>query len=124
MERKGWYLVAYDIACPKRLVKVHRIMKKTGLAVQRSVFLVAGTKTDIKGLLNQLTKKIKLNEDDLRAYPIMNPENVWTNGPNPIADLPVMYFGQNSDDIKGAKYCRRKSNIFSLLKKLMKGRNL
>ena len=34
------YLIAYDIADPKRLVKVHRTLKRQGLPVQYSVFTV------------------------------------------------------------------------------------
>ena len=36
----GLYLIAYDIADPKRLSRVHRALKREGLPVQYSVFTV------------------------------------------------------------------------------------
>ena len=47
------YLLAYDIANPKRLVKVHRQVSKRGLALQYSVFLLLDTPAALDGLLGQ-----------------------------------------------------------------------
>jgi len=43
MSAERWYLVAYDIADNKRLARLHRLMKKEGLAAQRSIFFVRAT---------------------------------------------------------------------------------
>ena len=91
-ERAGWYLVAYDIADPKRLQRVFRLMKKNGVAAQRSVFFVNGTESRINGLLNGLAAIMKPNEDDLRAYPVEHPKKVWSFGPNPLAGFPLSDF--------------------------------
>jgi CRISPR-associated protein Cas2 len=94
MHREGWYLMAYDIACPRRLVRVHRVLKEEGLAVQKSVFLVHGTEPDMNALLNRLEKAIVRVEDDIRAYPVRSPGDLWTFGPNPLAGLPLLYLGE------------------------------
>ena len=47
------YLLAYDIANPKRLVKVHRQVSRRGLALQYSVFLLLDTPAGLDGLLGQ-----------------------------------------------------------------------
>jgi CRISPR-associated endonuclease Cas2 len=85
--------MAYDIADPKRLAKIHRLMKKEGIAAQKSVFFIRGTEKDINTLMDRIAKVMKLGEDDLRAYPITKPADVWTNGPNPLAEIPTVYFG-------------------------------
>ena len=101
MKRKGWYLVVYDIADPKRLVRIHGLLKQEGMAAQRSAFFVDGTEDRINGLLDRLAKIMAPKEDDLRAYPIIHPKKVWTNGHNPLADFPVKGFdaGPKCSDI-------------------------
>jgi CRISPR-associated endonuclease Cas2 len=89
MIREGWYLIVYDIADPKRLKRVHGVMKKEGIAAQKSVFFVRGNINEISHIMNTVAKKMILTEDDLRAYPIKNPENVWTNATNPLASNPI-----------------------------------
>ncbi|WP_170923896.1 CRISPR-associated endonuclease Cas2 [Desulfocicer vacuolatum] len=73
-------MFCYDIADPKRLVKVHRLMKKSGLAVQKSIFFIQGTELQMKALLGDLGKLIKPKYDDIRAYPVESPDKVWTTG--------------------------------------------
>ncbi|WP_031433628.1 CRISPR-associated endonuclease Cas2 [Methylomarinum vadi] len=62
------YLLSYDIADPKRLQKVHRLLKKEGLPVQYSVFSVVSTKSRLDGLLDRIEQIIDDREDDLRCY--------------------------------------------------------
>ena len=100
MERKGWYLVGYDIANPGRLAKIHRFLKKEGLAVQRSLFFVHATETKINYLLDKIALIMVLREDDLRAYPIAKPEAVWTNGLNPLSNFPLIYFDKKQKKTK------------------------
>ncbi|WP_150047695.1 MULTISPECIES: CRISPR-associated endonuclease Cas2 [Methylomonas] len=64
----GLYLIAYDIADPRRLGKVHRILKKQGLPVQYSVFTVVMKRPKLRRLLERIEQKIKANEDDVRCY--------------------------------------------------------
>jgi CRISPR-associated protein Cas2 len=64
------FLLAYDIADPKRLVRVHRTVRNHGIPLQYSVFLVPGTAGDIDGLLAALDRIIDARADDIRVYPL------------------------------------------------------
>ena len=61
-------LLAYDIANPKRLTRVHRCLKRWGVPLQYSVWLVPGQPEDIQRLLQQLKALIVAGEDDIRLY--------------------------------------------------------
>jgi len=37
------YIICYDITCPRRLGKIHRLLKQSALPLQYSVFLFNGT---------------------------------------------------------------------------------
>ena len=80
MGRSGWYMLCYDIAGIRRLARVHRILKKYGIAAQRSVFFVQGTEQEMNRLLDLIDREIKPREDDIRAYPVESPKKVWTTG--------------------------------------------
>lgn len=64
------HLLAYDIADPRRLVRVHRTVRDYGLPLQYSVFLVVGTAHDLDLLLAELDRIIHPKEDDIRVYPL------------------------------------------------------
>lgn len=64
----GLYLIAYDIANPRRLGRVHRRLKKQGLPVQYSVFTVVMKRRALLRLLDSLKQLILPAEDDVRCY--------------------------------------------------------
>jgi CRISPR-associated protein Cas2 len=66
--QNGLYLIAYDIADPRRLSQVHRALKKQGLPVQYSVFTVVMKRRTLLRLLERLNVLIKSTEDDIRCY--------------------------------------------------------
>ncbi|MBN2886465.1 MAG: CRISPR-associated endonuclease Cas2 [Chromatiaceae bacterium] len=76
----GWYLLAYDIADPRRLRRIHRAVRAEGVAVQRSVFLVHGTLNALNRLLDHLETLMDPRLDDLRAYPVDEPAALWLGG--------------------------------------------
>lgn len=80
MDQPGWYLVAYDVADPKRLQRMHRRLRREGLAVQQSVFLVQRSQRRIEALLDELERLMRRREDDLRAYPVHHPGEIWLRG--------------------------------------------
>jgi CRISPR-associated protein Cas2 len=64
------WLLAYDIANPKRLARVHRTVKGYGMPLQYSVFLVVGNNRTVDELLAALDGIINPKEDDIRVYPL------------------------------------------------------
>ncbi len=76
------YLVAYDIANPRRLGKVFRYLRKVGFHLQYSVFLANLTPAELKLLLTDLEAMIDPHEDDLRIYPLpRDPDWYWLGTP-------------------------------------------
>ena len=64
----GQWLVCYDIRDPKRLGRVFRFLKKHGVPVQYSVFLVDASAVKMRRLLLDLAQLIDPRADDIRAY--------------------------------------------------------
>lgn len=64
------FLLSYDIADPRRLARVHRTVKRQGLPLQYSVFLIADTPAVLDGLLAELDDIIDPRADDIRVYPL------------------------------------------------------
>ncbi len=100
--RPGWYIVAYDIADKKRLQKIHRMLKKEGMAVQKSVFFVHGDEKSLNGLLGKLETVMNPGKDDIRAYPVTHPGEVWTTG-GPLQQYPLVSYGRKKPPEKPKK---------------------
>ena len=69
------WLVTYDIADPKRLGRLFKFLKKQGVPVQYSVFLVDASLAQMGGLIVQMAKMVDADTDDVRPYRL--PENPW-----------------------------------------------
>ncbi len=67
---KTAWLICYDIADPRRLRRVHRIVRQFAPPFQYSVFRKSATRREIVNLLNDLERVIDPRRDDLRAYPL------------------------------------------------------
>lgn len=89
MNKPGWYLLAYDVTEPLRLQRLHRYLRKKALAVQQSVFFFHGTEAELQVTLNEVTQIIHIRKDDVRAYPIEHPSQVWLAGPS-VVDGPLL----------------------------------
>lgn len=85
MDERGWYLLAYDIANPRRLQRVHRRLCRSGLPLQESVFAVYTSIRGLAELLDELQELMHKREDDLRAYPIAHPGEIWFQGRRAVA---------------------------------------
>ena len=64
------YLIAYDIADPRRLGRVARHVRQYACRVQYSVFAASLTRTRLDRLLAELETLIDTRHDDVRAYPL------------------------------------------------------
>ena len=75
-----WFLLAYDIRCPKRLQRVQRMVAREGYGLQQSVYLVRSSRWQLRRLLKRLEGALDPNEDDVRAYPVTHPAQLWCGG--------------------------------------------
>ncbi|MDD5392742.1 MAG: CRISPR-associated endonuclease Cas2 [Thiothrix sp.] len=64
------HIIAYDIANPKRLGRVHRYLKKIALPLQYSVFLVELDGERRQKVIRHLRTLIHPKQDDIRIYPL------------------------------------------------------
>ena len=64
------YLIAYDIADPRRLGRVARYMSQRACRVQYSVFAAQLSQCHLEELLAGLEDIIDPVRDDIRAYPL------------------------------------------------------
>lgn len=62
------WIVTYDITDKKRGSAVYRFMKKRGVPVQYSVFLVEASAAEMHKLMLALEEIIAVHADDVRAY--------------------------------------------------------
>jgi CRISPR-associated protein Cas2 len=70
INRTKLYLLAYDIADPARLQRVHRAVRQAGIPLQYSVFLVPARPHELDNLLLLLDGLIEDAVDDIRVYPL------------------------------------------------------
>jgi CRISPR-associated protein Cas2 len=64
------YFISYDIANPKRLVKVAKTLENFGIRIQYSFFECEMEKNQLEELKRQLLELIDKKEDSLRIYPL------------------------------------------------------
>ena len=69
------WIVTYDIADPKRLIRLFKFLKKQGVSLQYSVFLVEASAVKMSSLVLQMKAMVDGQADDVRAYRL--PENLW-----------------------------------------------
>jgi CRISPR-associated protein Cas2 len=90
------YLIAYDIREPRRLGRVYRCCRRTGLHLQYSVFLVRATMHQLDGLIRELESLIDPRRDDVRIYPVPErPE--WTHLGRSLWPSETQFFHEGLD---------------------------
>lgn len=62
------YLIAYDIANPKRLRRVADCLEQRALRVQKSVFSYQGTPDTLRYLFDLILPLINVHEDIVQAW--------------------------------------------------------
>lgn len=63
-------IICYDICSPRRLARMHRLLKRKAVPLQHSVFLFTGSIRQLEKCLEEAKEIIDKKEDDLRAYPL------------------------------------------------------
>jgi CRISPR-associated protein Cas2 len=89
-EKRPW-LLSYDIANPRRLVRIHRLVSESGLSLQYSVFYFFSSAREMRGLKEVLRRKIDPRRDDIRIYPLPRRIQVDTLGKAPVAEGVLLY---------------------------------
>lgn len=64
------WLIAADIANPRRLRRIARIFERNGLRIQESVYLMTLTHADLQALQAELAVTLDHRADTVRYYPI------------------------------------------------------
>ena len=77
---RHWYLIAYDIRCPRRLQRVQKAVSGEAQRLQQSVYMVRAGRGELRRLLEQFEAEMDPAEDDLRAYPFPHPGQLWCGG--------------------------------------------
>lgn len=89
------HLLAYDIADPVRLQRVHRTVRQEGFPLQYSVFLLSARPTELGALLRELDALIVDAEDDIRVYPLPHRIEVERYGRQRLPDGIDLVRGDN-----------------------------
>jgi CRISPR-associated protein Cas2 len=76
---RNW-LVAYDIANPRRLRRVHRFLCRHAVPVQYSVFVARCSPAKLGVIRASLADLVKKREDDVRFYPVPEPAQLFVYG--------------------------------------------
>ena len=89
---KQWHLLAYDVRDKKRLRKVHYYLKKRAVPVQKSVFLLHCSASDLSETLQGVRERTSLREDDVRLYPVNSPHSIWAAGLETVTIKPIQTY--------------------------------
>ena len=74
------WLLAHDIADPKRLQKVWRYLRQEGVRLQYSVYLISGNRQHVDKVLSRLRALINEKADDVRVYAMTENTRIWGLG--------------------------------------------
>ncbi|MDR3214561.1 MAG: CRISPR-associated endonuclease Cas2 [Azoarcus sp.] len=66
---RSW-VIGYDVADPKRLNRVHRVMLNRATPIEYSIFLYCGTENGLDECLQSVSALIDPRADDVRCYPL------------------------------------------------------
>lgn len=74
------WIIAYDIAEPRRLARVCKAVLKTAAPVQYSLYMALATQNEMNALAMELSAIIHHAQDDVRIYRIPNAPEFYTIG--------------------------------------------
>ncbi len=93
--KRPWIL-AYDIADPRRLGRVHRAVKRVGVPIQYSVYFLEMNPVALGAFLRRIERIIDDRADDVRAYPIPVPPDCSVLGASLLPDSALLRGGGDS----------------------------
>ena len=99
------WVISYDIGHKRRLAQVHRLMKKQGVPLQYSVFLVRASSARIASLMGQLALLIDKRQDDVRAYRVPAAAECHTLGTSFVPG--DMLIGNDTQLVRPARFAER-----------------
>lgn len=62
------YLISYDIRCPRRLRRVHRLLKSRSHCLLESLYAFQGTPAELEYLRCLLWKQASVTSDEILIY--------------------------------------------------------
>ena len=68
IHRKDAWLIAYDIADPRRLQRIHKVVSGFAFAVQYSLYLAIASPSMMRDFCRKLDVLIDSRKDDVRVY--------------------------------------------------------
>jgi len=76
------YVIAYDICEPRRLKRVAKRLEQSAVRVQKSVFVLVGTRKDLDAVTGDLMTMIDVTEDRIQAWPVHDSAEIhgWDGG--------------------------------------------
>jgi CRISPR-associated protein Cas2 len=99
-----YFLIAYDVSCPRRLARLARRLVRDAFRVQYSVFLFEGRRADLRRLLDDAATLIRPTEDRLQAWaldPRETPLGEWRGQPLALfPDAAVLGAGSFGQDVR------------------------
>jgi CRISPR-associated protein Cas2 len=90
------WLIAYDIASPRRLKRVHRFLRRHAIPVQYSVFVARCSPAKLGVIRSGLAGLVKPREDDVRFYPIPEPAQLFVYGRKALPEGLLLLEGKAS----------------------------
>lgn len=68
------YLLCYDISDPARLNRIARKLKDKALRLQKSIFILKSSPTQLKGVIRTVLAMMDQGADDFRVYELAGNE--------------------------------------------------
>lgn len=90
------YLVCYDIRHPRRIRQVARLLERSAMRIQYSVFLATLSPSEHRELIEQLSALLDHRADDLRIYPLHRNAHTHNLG-QPILQSGIMLISSSND---------------------------
>jgi len=111
LNERAYWVIAYDICCPKRLKRVHKFLLGEAIWVQYSIFVTNTTVQKIGCLRSELGELINDNFDDIRIYRVPEDPMIVTLGNQGFPDGVMLLKNMKGGPTVPFTYRRKKSRV-------------